>query len=401
MSKKPYMYEHLEWLEIFSRKDWNDPTVNPDDLAEYSEFNKPYAQPDGEDTYQGWEMTWPTITYPDIPPIIKPDPIENPCNLEDSCTAIGIIGPDELECGDCYTYTHAHVVLSCEPQWWMAYGSWHFDPLSSECYLLFSPGPIMATVCCPEGKGGEFELSFSGPLDCDDSIEVSVDCLECCEEVELTGAGTVAAGASWVGTISPACPNTECEVSGNCESIGCVVNEAGSEVTVAIGGANCGTFTVTITSDGGDDDCAENVASATVTITGTGGTWCMLPVIGSPKIRGCGGPDTGCGAGCNIGSYAPCTASPYKYGTGSDRYSGANACRDNWSRQCKGCGGELPCCMNNTYPPPCSGYKNCLSGSHHQCEDSPCSEGGDCCCAVHGCAICEWICTGDCRTPCP
>jgi hypothetical protein len=336
MSKKPYMYEHLEWLEIFKRKDWNDPTVNPDDLAEYSEFGKPYAQPDGEDTYQGWEMTWPDNDFPDIPPIITPDPVENPCNIEDSCTAIGIIGPDEMECGDCYTFTHAHVVLSCEPQWWMAFGSWDFDPLDSECSLLFSPGPIMATVCCPDGKGGSFKLSFSGPLECSDSKEVVVSCDECCEEFSLTGNSTVTAGQVWVGTISPACPCAECTVVSNSGcTLGCVMNGSGSQVAVTVGGGDCGGFTVTIIDKCSGDECEANVDSKFVTING--GDWVFDVSASDLGVAGC----IGCGSGGGSQNFGTsCYVGEYWYG-GFDPVD--TDCSGSFASQCKGpddCGGD-------------------------------------------------------------
>jgi len=98
MSKKPYIWGSLEYLEFSQRKDWNDPDVNPDDLAEYSELQKPYALPDGVDDYMSWEWTWPDINFPDIPPLVISDPVEgNPCDRDTVCSGAGIIGPDTLK----------------------------------------------------------------------------------------------------------------------------------------------------------------------------------------------------------------------------------------------------------------------------------------------------------------
>jgi hypothetical protein len=350
MSKKPYMYEHLEWLEIFSRKDWNDPTVNPDDLAEYSEFGKPYAQPDGEDTYQGWEFTWPGLPiYPDLPPIIKPDPVESACNLGDSCLAIGIIGGDTLECGDCYTYTHLHVILSCEPQWWMAFGSWTFDPGSTHCYLLFS-GPIMATVCCEEvSPPGVAILSYEGPLECSDTKQIIVGCEECCEQMELTGLDTVAAGNPWTGTINPACPCAECEVISNSGcSLGCTMNEAGSQVTVTPGGGDCGSFTVTVTDKCVGDECDANQVVKTVRITGGGAQWSFV----SSADNHCN--DSGqCGCGYGFATpYAACIFGGFKYGTNN----GATFdCSQAFGYSCVA---GADCGAGDAYPP-CGGGAQC------------------------------------------
>ena len=386
MSKKPYIYEGFEWLEIVKKKDWNDPSVNPDDLAEYSELQKPYFSDDGKNNYPDWEWTWPDLTWPDVPPTTT-DPIEHPCNIEDSCVAVGITGPTEMDCGDCFPYSHVHVVLTCDPQWWMAFGSWivvekNFQ--QGDCEIS-SQSPIMCTVCCTDDAQGNFHLRYEGVLECVDEIEISVDCGECCEEMELTGATTQATGTTWTGSISPACPCLTCEaVSNSGCTVGCTLNEAGSEVTVTA--PDCGGVTVTVTDECVEGECEANTASATFNVTGDGGDWKLF------ATDGCGTGE-GCGAGCNINYYAPCIQQPYKYGTGHDAWTFNNACRDNWYRQCKGCGGELPCCQGVTYGPPCSGNKSCSAGSHHYCDNSPCSEGGDCCCAVHSCWKCEWRCT--------
>jgi hypothetical protein len=354
MSKKPYMYEHLEWLEIFQRKDWNDPTVNPDDLAEYSEFGRPYAQPDGEDTYWGWEHTWPTINFPDIPPLIKPDPVESPCNIEDSCTAIGIAGPAEMECEDCYTYTHAHVILTCEPAWWMAFGSWTLDPQGTECYLLFS-GPIMATVCCPGDSQGTISLTYEGPLECSDSIEIAVSCEGCCLDFEITGAPTVNPGSQWTGTITPACPTATCEVSSNSGcTIGCGMNDAGSEVYVTPGVDDCGGFTVTVTDQ---EECEDGAPSDSfgVRINNAGepphGDWVQQDVCTIGDTHECNRPFSGTcyKHGATINSN--CTVELTKY------ISARQDCSSNMPGQgCLTAGGCVPDgCPTSCGGSPCAG----------------------------------------------
>jgi hypothetical protein len=381
MSKKPYIYEHLEWLEIFQRKDWNDPTINPDDLAEYSELQRPYALPDGEDSYPAWEWTWPDLNWPDIPPIIQPDPIKSPCSLDDDCAAVGIVGPDDMECGDCYTYTHVHVIMSCEPAWWMAFGSWTLESETQDgkCYLLFS-GPIMATVCCEDAAYGSAILTYEGPLECSDSMQIVVSCDTCCGEEgwTLTGADTVVQGNTWTGTISPACPGTTCEVSSNSGcSLSCNVNDAGSEVTVGTAGTDCGQVTVTITNPGGEN-CVNPTATANFRITG-GGNWDLKETSTDLCQSGCGGGDGSCGgAHCNAGGAidnpAPCVSEPYKYGSGC---TGGNppCCMNTWTRQCKG---TIAGCVACT-PPPCGpGLKSCSTPYY---------------CSSCGWWRCEWKCS--------
>jgi hypothetical protein len=270
MSKKPYVWSAMEWMEFSRRKDWNDPTVNPDDNIPYSEFQRPYNLPPGVDNYQADEWTWPTTDWPKPEVTIDPDPLKHPCNIEDDCMAVGIIGPDSLDCGDCYTFTHVHVIESCELQWWMAYGNWYIKGDPGFCYQLFE-SPIMTTICCNENVEGMITLIYEGPLGCDAEHPITVGCDECCEDIELIGSDTVTSGDPWIGTISPACSGLECNVSSNsgCD-IGCQINPQGSQVLVATDPDDCGSFTVTVT-QAPSGDCEGD--SATKTVRLSEGNW--------------------------------------------------------------------------------------------------------------------------------
>lgn len=275
MSKKPYIYESLEgWLQITKKKSWNDPSVNPNDLAPYSEFQRPYIN-DKDMSYPEWEWSFPDDDPP--PPWILPDPIFNPCNINEDCVWAGIIGPDQMECEQCFTWSQAHLWLGCtSAPWWAAYGEWKIveeNFVTGDCYFLFS-GPVMATVCCDEETVGKFSIRYEGVLDCVGEVEVKVTC-GCCKPFTLTGDATVNPGEDWVGIIDPPCPGSTCTMGFNaddpseCEA-GCVVSGSGGSVTVSVGENDCGVATVTVT-----DTCKENSASATIRInnTGQGGSW--------------------------------------------------------------------------------------------------------------------------------
>jgi hypothetical protein len=378
MSKKPYIYEHLEWLEIFQRKDWNDPTVNPDDLAEYSELQRPYALPDGEDSYPAWEWTWPDINFPDIPPIVKPDPVDNICNVEASCAGVGVIGPDEMECEDCYSFTSIHVIVACEISWWMALGSWEITDKafsSGDCWLR-GESIIFGTVCCDEDTFGSFTIKYNGPLECTDSKQVLVTCGDdCCEALELYGADTVSAGSMWVGTIIPPCPIAECEVISNSGcTFSCLMNESGSLVTVMTGGGDCGAFTVTVTREPDGIDCEGEVATKGVRIIDGAVSWHHDESFG-------GGCDAGddCGGGGVTWFNDWCILGEYKYGGFDPR--DRNPCQGTWLVQCTGGGASCTCSGGGDGPPPCPVHGCGCSGSY--------------CCCRWSWWRCDWTCACD------
>jgi hypothetical protein len=276
MAKKPYIYESLEgWLQITRKKSWYDPVNNPGDLAPYSEFQRPYIN-DRDMSYPEWEWSWPTSTWPPIDDISWPDPIDN-CSIDEDCVWAGLIGPEEMECDQCFTWSQAHLWLGCgDAPWWAAFGTWSLVEkqfTTGDCKFLFQ-GPVMATVCCDDDAVGRFSIRYDGALDCVGEMEVEVTC-GCCQAFSITGAETVNPGEDWTGVIDPPCPGSTCSVmmtasdDSACTS-GCAVNGSGSLVTVSAGTDDCGGIRVTVT-----DTCEENSASADVRInnTGQGGAW--------------------------------------------------------------------------------------------------------------------------------
>jgi hypothetical protein len=295
---KPYLAGDRDYLQMVKYKTWE--AGNPGGLAEYSEFQKPYGN-DAED-YPTWEWTWPNDDFPIIPPIDWPDPEPNPCSMDEDCVWAGIIGPDEMECTQCKMWSQAHLYIGCgDAPWWAAFGAFSIKNKamgSGDCEVLWT-GPLMVTVCCDDDATGSFEVHYNGPLDCVGSVEVSVSCDECCTDdgVELTGAETVAAGATWTGTISPACTGFKCQVYSNSDCVfGCDINDAGSQVLVHVPASACGSFTVNVW----DSKYGCNAsASASVRIT-DGGEWRACGAIYAGQFCSgpwCGGDNQGPGGG--------------------------------------------------------------------------------------------------------
>lgn len=272
MSSKPYLAGKQEYLEYMKRKDWINPEKNPHDQAEYSEFQKPYALSDREDdSYPAWEWNWPPISLIPLDPITYPDPVENPCNIEASCNWAGISGPNTMTCDECQSFTHIHVWDSCpgDLPFEAAFGGWFLSGGNGKCYLI--PGLVIARVCCDADAGDQQLVLYWDGIGCSAEHLITVeDCVECeCEDYTISGSGTATQNSSWVGTVSPACPGATCEVSGDdpdkSTNFSCSVNEAGSEVTVQVGAAACGSFTVFLTA------CEEGGDSVVVRITDGGG----------------------------------------------------------------------------------------------------------------------------------
>jgi hypothetical protein len=381
MSKKPYIYEHLEWLEIFQRKDWNDPTVNPDDLAKYSELQRPYALPEGEDSYPAWEWTWPDINFPDIPPIIKVDPIEDPCSVDEGCEWAKIFGAAEIKCGDTASYTQIHVWIGCTvAPWWAAFGGWELETRQPDLVILHD-GLVIARIDVSDDAEPETVLlTYRGVDNCVDTMEVVItDCEVCCDPFTLTGDDTVNASATWTGTIDPSCAGAECGVTSNSGcTLTCNVNEAGSQVTVGVGGGDCGSFTVTVTEPEG---CENDTASKTVRINGGGAGW----VSHGESTHSCGscphGPN-----GWRI-SISSCTEGKFRYG-------GGGTCGFNNSAQlCYGCT-PTHCAEAENEKPPCGGYPNWGSCAEDHVSLTGFCAGGP----IQGCthwrfSTCEWKCS--------
>jgi hypothetical protein len=368
MAKKPYIYEDLEWLEIIRQKSWFDPTDNPGDILPYSEFQKPYMNEKGKHSYPEWEWSWPPIGPIDYPTF--PDPVPNPCNFDEDCVWAGIIGPESMECEECFTWSQAHLWIGCDvAPWWAAYGSWELEPGGTECYLLFS-GPVMATVCCPDEASGTFTLIYSGPLSCSGSVDVEVTCGEvtCCEAISLTGAAGVNAGSTWTGTISPACPDAICSVESNSGCVfSCGVNSTGSEVYVYTSGSDCGAFTVTVY-DNTSMSCRSNSDSATVLING--GSWSYDQSSSDLGMAGC----TGCGCGGGVTNYGTyCIIGWYKYGgfnaLGNECEGTTVAqCMGQGSGGCTACGGDWGTNICSWAHGGCGGTTDCQRWSWWRCK---------------------------------
>lgn len=338
---KPYLAGKREYLEIQGDFDWVNDEYNPNDEAEYSEFQKPYGDDDDTD-YPMWEWTWPDIDFPDIPPIIYPDPIESKCSIDEDCVWAGVVGTDEMDCGDCYTFTQAHIWYGCDiAPWWAAYGGWTFTPSmnSGNCTQVFT-GPIMTTICCDDEADGSFYVQYNGPLDCKGGYETNVTCSECCDEegTTLTGADTVDAGSTWTGTISPACEGFSCRVTSNSDCVlGCDVNAAGSQVTVAVPATACGTFTVTVQ----DFKLGCNASASKNVRINDNGTWRDCGSFGAGIF--CSGP--WCGGDNNVDSDNYHSFVVWCWGGGMC-VSGTQilTCDDGWSKSinpvdycCNGC----------------------------------------------------------------
>jgi hypothetical protein len=295
---KPYLAGDRDYLQMVKYKTWE--AGRPGENAEYSEFQKPYGN-DAED-YPSWEWFWPDDEFPIIPPVVFPDPTPNPCAIDEDCVWAGIIGPEEMECTQCFMWSQAHLYLGCaDAPWWAAFGAFEIKNKamsSGDCEVLWT-GPVMVTVCCDDDATGSFEVHYDGPLGCVGSVEVSVSCDECCTDdgVELTGAETVNAGETWIGTISPSCTGFKCQVYSNSGCvIGCAMNGAGSQVTVSVPGGACGSFTVSVW----DSKYGCNAtAEATVRITDAG-IWRHCGSIYAGQFCSgpwCGGDEQGPGGG--------------------------------------------------------------------------------------------------------
>lgn len=236
-------------------------------------------------------------------------------------------------------------------------------------------------------------------------VEVAlVDCEGCCPDSGLSGPATVNPDAAWVGTVSEPCPGGTCEaVSNSGCAFPCAVNSLGTQVTVAVGADDCGSFTVTLT-----DSCEENSWSAEVRInnTGQGGEWVKETSFW------CWG--TTCGdycVACKLSTPVPeCDFQPpaseqppwemgpvvdeqYKYGLDVD--VGSDPCEEPLTYECNyNTNGELAC---DGEPPNAPAKKavaaacidpgcDCDTGEP-QCDGTPSND------YYYFCSRCEWECT--------
>lgn len=389
---KPYLAPDMDYLKMYRVQTWEDGEPTRNDDSEYSEFQKPYQYDEDEpEDYAFWEWTWPDIG--NVP--TDPDLVPDPCSIDEDCVWAGAIGPDEMECGDCFTYSQAHLWLGCtSAPWWAAYGRWLLlNSTDNKCYLLFS-GPVMATVCCAEDAESQgLKLRYEGALNCWAEKFIQVSCEVCCEAFSLTGSDTVNPGNTWEGTITPSCPGVECEVTSDSGcSLACVVDLGGGLVTVEVGAADCGTFYVSLSHNPTKPGCTPRSAGKGVRIlnTGQGGTW---QIVLSPAVGTC---DVECNTGCTspVGA-GPCiydnevTKKVYKYG----RVFGADPCGAAYLMTCKGCVID-GCTDSGTLPkPPCFGGQTCAEAGT---SSGFCGGSGDdrlCPCTAWSYTICDWRCT--------
>jgi hypothetical protein len=273
MSRKPYIYDgKLEYLEMTRMKDWQNDDYNPHDLQEYSELMKPYGYREGQpDNYQFYEWTWPDPYWPDIPGIVIPDPVENPCEVDASCTYAKVMGADKIDCGECTSYSHIHVWLHCpgELPYWAAFGDWYLESSAGgKCHL--DAGLVTATLCCDDDASGTATVCWQGAGgDCKHCLPVQVDCELCCEEWTHTGSQTMTTSSSINHTLTPACPDAEVSCTGECTDVTVSIDEAGQTISITAGSSACGGFNVVVTYT--REGCDSLNSSRGVRITDTGG----------------------------------------------------------------------------------------------------------------------------------
>lgn len=310
----------------------------------------------------------------------------------EGCTECKIVGPTSVECGSAWIGQ----IIPSECAGFIAFGMGLEDGETFET-VATSTGAIVVAVPEDATSPTLFVCSSGGLHGVTCCLEVEIECdvePDCCEDFSLTGPGSIAAGANWVGVISPACPELaencdEVAVVSNsgCTGLGCSISASGAQLTISGTSGKCGSVTVTITYDQPGEECDTDpiVASATFRITGAG-DWVIQTTDG-------GGPacqEGGCGCGCGISSFGNCILEPLKYGSACRPFTGADCCWQGWSQQCKGA--NPPGCSDSNSGAPCGPTVSCASAGC-TCDGSPCNVGGGCCCSRHAFWICEWECT--------
>lgn len=390
--KKPYLtHNYRTMMKKKTQEEYYFHELHEDPM---SEMLKPYWR-DPELPGFGWEYMGPG--WWEYPPFSYPGgggfgaggdtgPYDDDDGLPptEHCTECVIAGPGSIECGNAWM---GQVIPSqCAGFLTFALG---LDGTSFETAVT-GGGFIVVAVPDDTAETGMLVCSSGGIHGVTCCLEVGIECCADCVEFTLSGTGSIAAGANWVGTISPACPQlaTDCsEVSvvsnSGCTGFGCSINEAGSELTISGTGGKCGQVTVTITYTPGGT-CEQRVASDAFRITGAG-DWVIQTTDG-------GGPacqEGGCGCGCGITQHAKCISEPLRYGANCRPFTFADCCYLGWSQQCKGA--NPPGCTDSNAGPPCGATVSCASAGC-TCDGAPCNVGGGCCCSRHAFWICEWEC---------
>lgn len=360
---KPYLFPGGEYGKI-SRADRAQDFHSVNDEREggkykLSEHHKPYLAADDDEGHPPWEWSFPPI--PDVDPPwdfpcygCEPEPNPNnpnPCAADNTCTAMKVSGPTDVECDETYTFTTFYVLNGCD----LIYAfdmNWEVS-----CGEIVGIGAYMswrAPKTCPPPDKCRICVNPSG-YTCKDCITVNCTCADCCEAFTLTGSDTVAPGATWTGTISPACPDATCSVSSNSGcTLTCSVNAAGSQVEVPTGGSDCGGFVVTVSySKAG---CTSRSATKGVRITG--GSWNDKGWCDTHPDYG-----TGCTEDFNAGCASTSQNQAYIEVDGITRLGWSSGSTMDWFMQCREWNeGGCDACATPTGSCPQAGDDSCATG---------------------------------------
>jgi hypothetical protein len=362
---KPYLSGDREYLEVYHTKTFEE--GDPTGLTEYSEFQKPYTE---REEWPEWEWTWPDMPFPTIPEISVPDvvPIKEECDVEDECDLAAITGPTNMECGDSANFLQAHTFIGCGvAPWWAAFGSWELTNGNGECEIV-SQSAIGCRVYCSDTATDQLLiLKYNGPLECNATHEITVECDGCCKDFDLTGSATVAPGNTWTGTIAPGCPGATVGVTSNSGcTLGGSLNGPGNQVTVDVGATDCGGFEVTIT-DANEGCTYSQSIQVRILNTGQGGSWVDTGGGGGggscSSSGDCFGSCTPTGCDINSESVLGCTVGYIKHG--------------NTNYTCRGCNDYS--CNGSCTPTGDASIPNCPG---HPAGDCPNYEGDD---TIYGC----------------
>ncbi len=284
-----------------------------------------------------------------------------------------------LDCaGGC---TKIPCICATEPM--SAHIAW--DDSQGNAYIA-GVGGGMVTICVKEEAAGESVGDYPTigvkVIDGDGDpyvVTVSlVDCDPCCDDISVSGDPTVSPGATWTGTISPACSGATVVVVSNsgCTALGGVVNGAGSEVTVDVAANECGTFVVTV-SDPLGGDCSTGEATVRINAEGQGGGWAQETVIWCRIEYGC---SSGCGAGSRTHAACVDDSTGFKYGRGTDCASTfVEKCTRPDNSPCAS--GGLPPCWDFDYALCVQPYMSSCAGCDPACTN-----------VWYDCHRCDWSC---------
>ncbi len=336
--KKPYLtHNYRTMMKKKTQEEYYSHELHQDPM---SEMLKPYwAKPDVEGF--GWEYQAPPDMPWEPPGGWPPDEIGGCLTL--------VCNPTMLDCeGGC-----SFIACICTSGGVGAGIVW--DDTGGKAYIGGTT-ETGAFVCTQDATDVPDEYPTIGVLMSSGTgiylVEVGVvGCAGCsCTNMTLTGADTVNPGATWTGTIGSdegACQNATCTVTSNSGcSLTCVVSQDGTQVTVAVGATDCGSFTVEISC--GDESDSKSVR---INDTGQGGGWAAVP---GAVCHG-----AGCGFHCAFTTF----------GDESTEFEGMFKCDYACSNVGAGCvcDGGFPCTGIGPY-----------SGRTLHCSDLDCQTDGGC-----------------------